>query len=542
MFNVSRGPNRHLVFDHMFPLFQLLLSAGADPTLCGGHQALSTFSTFFYEAAPLDYIRDILRQHIDASNFDDLLKFDSWILACLIRDSTRFCHDLESELAEFHTTPQLSTSKRIVPRILDDWCSITTQIQQLKEADPAERICFLRGLCRVGTPEMAAPFFEAGISVSEADNTQLSYLGEATDHGNLGVMTVLLNAGAKVEAGLFMDSPQVLLARWDKHEGMNLAKEELHLMEELIKVSRISVEEMPTVLLNSLRLKDNNTCFNMLLKRGFGLCTLPTDHEGRVRSRWKNKQHPSNAQGGGAWFEVIEAVYQNNFLALQALIDRGATVEDEDDAGCTALIAAIDLGRVKFVGELVNHGHALLDTPSRCGFTPWDLCSRNMLQRHPRPLNFNHRLTVTDALSIDIEADLEIYSTLRRARRRQRKMTSPSTRGFWAQSLSPMSSFAFTRGFLGRTDYAQAEIVFQYTAMYRFLKNMKPGDILLGVLGFCITVLALGCYAAWEFGWRVAFRLRRFSPAVRVSALVVLAMAIVFRARLISEIAMTVSF
>lgn len=500
MFQWKTGPVGDYFAGLMLPLSRTLIAAGADPSLCGGEDSCSTFSSFFSNSAPLSHLFEIVTQHVDAANFDELSTFDNWILAILFRADKKFRRMLSAQIEELHTIPALSTYRHANTQVLER-LSLESHAQQLLEADPAARVRFMWALCRRGTSEMVQPLLHSGISIHEADNTPMSYLAEATFYGNHEIMVTLLDAGADIEAGRFASAPQALFNRWREIYSEDSIKttqarssitrtirSELYLMEELVKRPRLDSSSMPTILLQSLSLDDENACFNLLLDAGFGISTLSKKHEKRQIAQ---RPHSSLYAASTAWFELIETVYYNNLHAMQLLVDRGAVVEDEDDCGCTALIIAIDLGRTDLVQELVMAGEALLHTTSACGYSAWDLAVRNLNSSHPRLPIFNHQPTLTTGVEVSEQIDLAVYACLKRAKTARRR------RGLEPEDYNK----APFRRVLRRMEYIQAEAIFKYSEMQKMMLKLSPWDVLLALFGFMITLLALVCYEAWDGVW-----------------------------------------
>ncbi|MCJ1257458.1 hypothetical protein MMC24_005283 [Lignoscripta atroalba] len=479
----------------MVPLMDLLLSAGADPALCGGHDGLSTFSRLFAKISNFGYLESVIRRFVDASNFEDLNLFDTWILATLIRSDPKFYRSLEVQLLEFRTAPSLQTGARSQASLLTN-LSLPRQVSEMQQSSSGYRIEFMRALSRHGTAAMLEPILNAGIDINEVNDTEFSYLGEAAKAGNYETLVALVNAGARVEGGTFLPAPDALLQRWVEMDMLFTEKQqretieaEFPLLEELIKTPGLRVESMPYTLSRALKVP-NEICFKSVLDAGFGVSLRPKPGKQKHTSLF-----------GPAWWELIEAVYLNNYPAVQLLIARGARLEDEDDVGCTALLTAVDNGRPEIIKLLVEAG-ARVHFRTRKTKSAWDLACKNLLTSHPRRINFDHRQMDHNVRYVPAEVDLQVYSILKKASPKEPK---------GCRSGSDLDEPYLVEAILDTLIKTRAELSFEYAAIKKSLGRISASTITLVILGLAVTIPVLIIHEAWTGAWRI-YRTRS-SPA-----------------------------
>ena len=418
------GPDAAKMFNALFPVMNALITSGANPIEHGGPDGFSVLSYLFSHSIGLTRLQAVIKEHVDVLTIDELSQLDTWILATMARADTTFQAKLYGQLAEFRTAPELSTT--LQQSLTIDQLSLPNQVDELRNADQQMRIQFMRSLCRQGSGAMIRPLVQAGIDVHEADDTgRTSYLGEAAACGNHDAAIALLDLGADINGGLEHTAQTQLLWRWlelgKSKQAIERIRTELPLLEELILAPGLNVWNSPELLDLSLFLPRplNIACATILADAGFGLCLRArVDAAQAPYHRLKREKEKSGLHSTG-YTELHAIVIENCPYRLDFLISRGAYLEDEDAAGCTALLAALELGRPEMVRRLVAAG-AIIDRPSTVvSLSPREIVARNVAAKHPRAqsLHFQHRvgLSRTAADPVTLEEDMVCFEIIRNA-------------------------------------------------------------------------------------------------------------------------------
>lgn len=207
-----------------------LIRAGGDFTICnpGGY---SSCSLIFDSKRGMQYLEGFVCPYIDLFTFEQMDSVDAWLLVALARSYPTFQIVLESQLREWRTPKEISSS--MLPReekIMK--LDVPNQIVQLKTATTQVRTAFIRVLCKRGNISMLAPFLDCGIDLDERYGDSHPYLREAIAAGNMDVTMALLEAGASIHLQNSIDiqlgsvsvtSPVIaLLYRWRSEGGRSV--------------------------------------------------------------------------------------------------------------------------------------------------------------------------------------------------------------------------------------------------------------------------------------------------------------------------------
>ncbi|KAL5356493.1 hypothetical protein BJX96DRAFT_171664 [Aspergillus floccosus] len=434
MCRYTSGPAASDMFNLLFPVVQMLIRAGANPADCGGPTGFSTFSYLFSHNNGLVQFQHLLKDHVEMSTLDELCQLDTWIVATMARADKIFMAKLNSQLAEFHTAPDLST---IPQQFLSlEQVSLSNQVRELQAAEMSLRVEFIRAVCRQGSAAMLEPLFKAGIDVHEADNLgRYSYLGEAVTYGNHEATIALLNARADVNAGAECPPALALFSRWTNlgtdARAITQIRSEFPLLEEIIRTPNVDISCTPSLLTRTLFLPESVKvdCATILADVGFGISLrrLSNDPGNPYASIANHSTNPN--RDGAEWHELQAAVLVNDLVMLDFLLSRGAHIEDEDEAGCTALLAALELGRPQIVCKLVDAGAQIRRKSMGAGLSATDVAMRNVAAMHPRmtSLHFDHRPRFTaEMVPVELEDDMRSFEIIREATsRKQAFMDTP---------------------------------------------------------------------------------------------------------------------
>jgi ankyrin repeat protein len=380
----------------MQPLVSLLLSAGADPAVCGS-RGKSAISLLFDTAGGLAYLQSFLWRCIDLIQFQQMSSLDNWIIAAVARSVPEFHCRLTAELEDFHTPAAISSHRSRKPPSLPQ-LDIFHQISEIRNADAQTRETFVRLLCRRGTAQILEPLLQQGVDANEAGNGELSYLGEAAQSGNRETFAVLLNAGSNINDGVIYSPLDALLERWAvsmrRGELDETMKKEAEMFEQLKRTPQIASED---AVYRTIYLR-NEYCMTRLLELGFG----------RRQGQPRGPSHLSQLYG----CEAFSAVKGGYLRGLQLLVDYGVGLDFEDQEGYTALQHALDKGFVEFVKVFIEGGAKHLQRTS-AGLTALEVARKNLAAPHPRTPTFVGAYVYLDNVkSVTYDDDLKAFLLL----------------------------------------------------------------------------------------------------------------------------------
>lgn len=501
-----------------------LVKAGGDLTICNP-KGYSSCSLIFDSKFGMQYLEEFVCPYIDLITFEEMETMDAWLLAALARSYPTFQTVLESQLLEWRTPKEISSSRVPIADTITKF-DIPHQIDQLKAATAQIRTAFVRVICKRGNIAMLAPFLDCGIDLDERCGDNHPYLREATYAGNMDVTLALLEAGASIHLQTINDlsksiitvtSPVIaLIHRWKVKGGRSEELRDIDMRSEFWILQELL--EHPTfhdtdALLVALQFDSPTWIIKALLDAGCG-----RQGDGPPVSR---RQRFSGS-------EVIAAVkYENQHLPL--LISYGLGLEYEDRLGFTALLHALDLrsGPKDFAKMLIDAGANVVKRTSS-GYTPLQLARENLKAPHPRMVSRkwqeDNDKDPKMLKAMTLEQDQEIYNYLSRIVRERRV-----GHGAVAASKSIHSLICL----LGKANFRPGWMVATVKSMPSWYEDLREAhsrlkqdsstlDLVLAGLGLLIGFTALLSITLWQFIWKTGWKIlakRKTSNFERVAFL-----------------------